>query len=78
MSNSYINLASGPLQQNWSNSILQRQNGCAGPVSGWASRALEKKRNRIPVSCFVSAGSVIEGNLSCLMCLFGRNRRPSP
>src|SRR5438094_10081080 len=38
----------------------------------------EKKRNRIPVSSIVSAGNVIEGNLSCLTCLFGRNRRPSP
>ena len=43
----------------------------------FCSRRL-KKRNRIPVSSIVSAGNVIEGNLSCLMCLFGRNRRPSP
>ena len=43
----------------------------------FCSRRL-KKRNRIPVSSIVSAGNVIEGNLSCLTCLFGRNRRPSP
>src|SRR5947199_4729928 len=36
------------------------------------------RRNRIPVSSIVSAGNVIEGNLSCLTCLFGHNRRPSP
>src|SRR6266446_1223505 len=43
----------------------------------FAAAAL-KKRNHIPVSSIVSAGNVIEGNLSCLTCLFGRNRRPSP
>src|SRR6266487_4615119 len=43
----------------------------------FAAAAL-KKRNRIPVSSIVSAGNVIEGNLSCLTCLFGRNRRPLP
>src|SRR5947207_12204100 len=43
----------------------------------FAAAAL-KKRNRIPVSSIVLAGNVIEGNLSCLTCLFGRNRRPSP
>src|SRR5438094_3350663 len=43
----------------------------------FAAAAL-KKRNRIPVSSVVSAGNVIEGDLSCLTCLFGRNRRPSP
>jgi hypothetical protein len=35
-----------------------------------------KKRNRILVSSIVSAGTVIEGELSCLTYLFGRNRRP--
>ena len=40
--------------------------------------ASKKERNRIPVSSFVSTGKVIEGNLTCLTCLFGRNRRPSP
>src|SRR5258707_12738379 len=43
----------------------------------FAAAAL-KKRNRIPVSSIVSAGNEIEGNLSCLTCLFGRNRRASP
>ena len=54
----------------------------AGRVWAWAGRPfgkkLERKRNRIAVSRFVSVGNVIEGNLSCLTCLFGRNRRPSP
>src|SRR6266478_4112369 len=44
----------------------------------YLAAAALKKRNRIPVSSIVSAGNVIEGNLSCLTCLFGRNRRPSP
>src|SRR5258707_9434481 len=43
----------------------------------FAAAAL-KKRNHIPVSSIVSAGNVIEGGLSCLTCLFRRNRRPSP
>src|SRR6266481_4002529 len=43
----------------------------------FAAAAL-KKGNHIPVSGIVSAGNVIEGDLSCLTCLFGRNRRPSP
>src|SRR5262249_62291860 len=38
----------------------------------------KKGRNRVPVSGFVSTGKVIEGNLTCLTCLFGRSRRPSP
>ena len=37
-----------------------------------------EKEARIAVSSIVSTENVIEGNLSCLMCLFGRNPRPSP
>src|SRR5260370_30231340 len=43
----------------------------------FAAAAL-KKRNHIPVSSIVSAGNVVEGGLSCLTCLFGRNRPPAP
>jgi RNA polymerase sigma-70 factor, ECF subfamily len=43
-----------------------------------ATRTICRFRGTIPVSSIVSAGNVIEGTLSCLTCLFGRNRRPLP
>jgi hypothetical protein len=55
-----------------------RQMVHAGRVLGLGRCVLEKKRNRIPVFRFVSMGNVIEGNLSCLTSLFGRDRPTSP